>query len=210
MMPKYRTWVVKLGGAMMHADEMLDWLQTCNATSEPVHCVIVLGGGTFADEVRHLQRQWLFPDAAAHELAIDAMRLNAQIVSTLLPTAARFSELAPLLRPKSANPCSIWLPRGHSSALGLPPSWDVSADSIALRAAQLLEAELLVLVKSVPQRDLQGTALELSAAGIIDRYFPTLMHSAAVPVAVMAKSELREFARMRGDGLVPPEPLETG
>ncbi len=113
--------VVKLGGAMMHADEMLDWLQTCNATSEPVHCVIVLGGGTFADEVRHLQRQWLFPDAAAHELAIDAMRLNAQIVSTLLPTAARFSELAPLLRPKSANPCSIWLPRGHSSALGLPP-----------------------------------------------------------------------------------------
>ena len=71
-MLKSSTWVVKLGGAMMHSAALARWLAAC-AAPRPVRCVVVLGGGHLADEIRALHARWGFEEARAHELAIAAM-----------------------------------------------------------------------------------------------------------------------------------------
>ena len=51
----------------------------------------------------------------------------------------------------------------------LPPTWEVSSDSIAARLAVALGAEELVLMKStLPQSGLDGGIRAFSAAGYVD------------------------------------------
>ncbi len=86
-MPQFNTWVIKLGGALLAADELREWLTACSARAVAVRCVVVVGGGALADEVRALQRRHGFDDVLAHELALEAMRMHYNLPA--LPPSRR-------------------------------------------------------------------------------------------------------------------------
>lgn len=198
-MRKYTTWVVKLGGAMMHARELGQWLEVCNRATGQVRCVIVAGGGSLADEVRELQRRWSFSDRLAHQLAITAMAQNAHVLSSLIPAAAVFSELSAQALAEGNARCSVWIPL--RPALDLPETWGVTSDSIALRVAQLLKAENLVLVKSSKSVvDGHGQARDFANEGLIDSYFPELASRVTVPAHLLSKDDSERFGRARSAG----------
>ena len=58
-----RHWVLKLGGSLLEAPELDAWLATTVGAGAG-RCVVVPGGGPFADRVRDSQPRLGFSDAA--------------------------------------------------------------------------------------------------------------------------------------------------
>jgi 5-(aminomethyl)-3-furanmethanol phosphate kinase len=162
--------VVKLGGSLFDLPDLADRLRRFLRTLDTDHLVLLPGGGAAADAVRMLDRVHRLGEEAAHWLALDAMSLNARFLQRLLPDAALIAkpgaqgfgilDAAPFFRADD-----------H-----LPHSWDVTGDSLAARAAIMLGARELVLLKSVAW---QGNDWEAaSAARVVDRYFRDALRAA--------------------------------
>ncbi|MGR8920050.1 MAG: amino acid kinase family protein [Gammaproteobacteria bacterium] len=192
-MPKSSTWVLKLGGAMMRARELADWLGAFGAARDGPRCVVVAGGGGLADVVRELHAEWRFEDGLAHALAIETMGLNARILAALAPGMALTDACTADALP--AGHC-IWLPPRPCPDLGLPESWQATADSIAYALGCALGAERVVLVKSVGADRLAGRTLdELAASGIVDDYLPRRVRGARPRIEVLDRAACADFAR---------------
>lgn len=160
--------VVKVGGSLFDWSELrarlgafLDHLR-----ASPV--LIVPGGGATADAIRRLDQTHVLGADAAHWLAIGALSVNARFLQTLMPGT-------PLL----ASPCQAsgtWIldampffQEDEARLDRLPHCWEVTSDSLAVRAACLLEAHELILLKSMTWQGHDWT--EASRAGVVDRYF---------------------------------------
>ncbi len=203
-MPKSSTWVVKLGGAMMHSAALARWLAAC-AASRPVRCVVVLGGGHLADEIRALHARWGFEEARAHELAIAAMAINAGVAATLAPTLARFTRHLP---PGEGG--ALWQPEGACEWLDLPPSWAVTSDSLAVALGCALGAEAVCLVKSPPAAAFPpGDVAACAATGFVDAYLPRLLSERAMAVHAVSRDAVDEFLATRATGTPPGRRLSA-
>jgi hypothetical protein len=79
------------------------------------------------------------------------------------------------------------------SARPLPASWNVTTDSIAARAAVLLRADELVLLKStLPSRKIP--LRELSDTGYLDSHFPVCAKSVAyIRVVNLRNDDFAEY-----------------
>ncbi|MEQ8232783.1 MAG: hypothetical protein RKL32_13820, partial [Gammaproteobacteria bacterium] len=141
-MPKPCTWVVKLGGSLIHDVSFARWLAACAAPGG-ARCVVVVGGGPAADEVRALHARWRFDEGLAHALAIDAMRLNARVAHALAPSLQRFARTLP-----DGQGGALWSPLDDCSWLGVPANWTVTSDSLAVALADVLGVDAVYLVKS--------------------------------------------------------------
>ena len=167
--------VAKLGGSLLDCRSLPEilrrWLSQQAGTT-----VLIIGGGPFADLIRSADEQFELGDEAAHALALHTMRLATELCSHLLPGCELVRDLELLRRHEMAAPHSAWLFDPYdfaTSELGrslLPASWAVTSDSIAAAVAARLEADELVLLKSV---DLP-TAWDWRRAGeqgYVDRHF---------------------------------------
>lgn len=188
---------------MMRAPELRHWLRACGARGGTGPCVIVPGGGVVADHVRELQAAWTFDEQLAHELALDAMRMNAKVLEALLPGARLTSGLEASALAAPANGAWVWSPPQPFCAELLPASWAATADSIALWLAQRLDAGALFLVKSVAAEALvEASAATLAGRQLIDDFFPHLLLQQPVPVRILAKSQYAEFEQARARQLL--------
>jgi aspartokinase-like uncharacterized kinase len=138
-------WVIKVGGSLAARPTGLRRLMETLAAAARRHWLVVVpGGGSFADEVRRVDRRVRLGDSAAHWMAILAMDQYGYLLARLAPGATlvrgrrelmpgRLNVLAP----------SAWLLRADP----LPHSWDVTSDSIAAWIARTLRVRRLMLVK---------------------------------------------------------------
>ncbi|MEN9728148.1 MAG: hypothetical protein RL434_2514 [Pseudomonadota bacterium] len=188
-MPRFQGWVVKLGGSLGDSPRLMPWL---SALAQPAaRCIVVPGGGRFADAVRMAQADWGLADDAAHAMALLAMAQYGLALHARAPTLAVARGLEGLERTDPTGP-RLWLPElADQLALdrdGLPRDWSLSSDSLALWLANRLDAKALVLVKSLEgQGTWNCTAAQLqdfSAQGVLDTFFPNLRP--ACPVHVLA------------------------
>lgn len=164
--------VVKVGGSLLADPCRLARILAglCDPRSGPV--VVVPGGGPYADAVRADQAALGFDDARAHRLALDAMGRMATHVAGLEPAltvAATVPACAAIL---AAGGTPVWDPvalrAGHP---GIPESWDVTSDSLALWLAAEIGAAACILIKSVPPPPgMDWTAL--AGLGFVDAAFP--------------------------------------
>lgn len=69
--------IVKLGGSLLSLPDLSARLFDAIENHRMLNPVIIVGGGTLADEVRGLQHLAGFDDYHAHWLAIDAMSVNS-------------------------------------------------------------------------------------------------------------------------------------
>ena len=188
---------------MMQAPELRQWLHACVEQNGEVRCVLVPGGGGLADQVRALHATWEFDDHVAHALAIEAMRMNAQVLKTLAQKVCWSSDLAEITRAIEKRSTAIWTPPRGLTIDGLPETWDVTSDSIALHFAHQLRADALLLVKSVDADLLgDGVAAEFSRQGLIDDYFPRLLARDSLPTTIVSKHQHAEFAHAVRNGQI--------
>ena len=167
--------VVKLGGSLLDWPEFPAQLRAWLARQTPACHAILTGGGGLADVIRVLDRNHALGEAASHKLCIDVLAVTARILSMVLPEARGPLPPHAIERENRSSLVILDLPKlieldAQRSARPLPASWDVTADSIAARAAVLLGADELVLLKSaLPQR--AGSLRGYADAGYVDAHF---------------------------------------
>jgi aspartokinase-like uncharacterized kinase len=137
---------------------------------------LVVGGGPAVDLVREWDRSHALGEEISHELAIRAMRLNADFVARLLPNTSIVENEAALAAAWSSHALPLlaadaWLSRAECDGRStVPHTWDATSDSIAAWFATELQAAELVLLKSVDRP--AGDANSAARDGLVDPCFP--------------------------------------
>jgi len=193
-----RPLVVKVGGGLLR-DEGLDGLRRACAdvseiaTRRPV--LVVPGGGPFADAVRAIDEQVGLSDHDAHILAMRAMDQLGVLLAPMLPGA---ESLTDLVAPRGLGVLEV--ARAFAGRAGVPESWAVTSDSLAVLAAGAIGADEAILLKPVagvvatwpsddpplPElTDQQLRALQGAGAGLaVDPYLPEAVRRTGVRVTI--------------------------
>jgi 5-(aminomethyl)-3-furanmethanol phosphate kinase len=174
--------VVKVGGSFAARPAQLRRLmETLAGAARRRWLVVVPGGGSFADEVRRVDRRFRLSDSAAHWMAVLAMDQYAYLLQRLAPGAALVRRRSELRRGRvNVLLPAAWLLRADP----LPHSWDVTSDSIAAWVAAQLSVRRLMLVKHengfiAPDLSMRSRRAALAALGnVVDPYFSRALHPA--------------------------------
>jgi probable H4MPT-linked C1 transfer pathway protein len=162
--------VVKVGGGLLeHVDHLERVIVALSEVSRTLRCVVVPGGGPFADVVREVDSRLTLGNDAAHWMAVLGMDQYAHLLAARIESGTVVSNRAqieiahdsgrvPVLAP------STWL----AAADPLPHSWDVTSDSIAAWVAAELGAAHLLLIKPPGARgpDLVDAYFEQARAAV--------------------------------------------
>jgi 5-(aminomethyl)-3-furanmethanol phosphate kinase len=166
--------VVKVGGSLYDLPDLGPRLRRWLAEQAPRPVLIVPGGGPAADVIRAYDRTHQLGEEACHWLALAMLAVNARFLAALLPGAAISAS------PREENAATIL--DMHAFALAdekrpgrLPHRWDITSDSLAVRVAQLTQAEELLLLKSTSW---SGDWHAAARQGIVDCWFPEAMRRA--------------------------------
>lgn len=142
-------WIVKLGGSLLGTEELTHWLDILARFSDG-KIIIVPGGGIFADAVREAQRLTNLDDKSAHKMALMAMDQYGELLASLNPAIVTANSELEIAERGFQHRAIIWLPSKMVCAdESIPTTWQVTSDSLAAWLATKLNAEHLVLVKSV-------------------------------------------------------------
>jgi aspartokinase-like uncharacterized kinase len=187
--------VVKLGGSLAEAGSLRAWLDPLIENGAG-RCVVVPGGGIFADAVRTGQTAFRFSDGAAHRMALLAMEQYALLLADLAPMLRPCASEGEIAAALASRAVALWRPCAMVEAdPGVAASWEVTSDSLAAWLARRLGAAKLVLVKSarLPPRPHDPAAL--ARLGIVDAAFPAYMREARFAFACCGPGEERRLAR---------------
>ena len=149
--------VCKIGGSLFDWPELFPRLAALLA-SESRRVLLIAGGGAAADLVRDWDRRHCLGAERAHRLAIRSMRLGEALLADRLPEAAVVADIQEATRAWKNGSLPIlnveaWLAReAAENRPALPPSWDVTSDSIAARVARRWNADLLLVKSTSPER----------------------------------------------------------
>jgi aspartokinase-like uncharacterized kinase len=159
------THVVKFGGSLFDlqglGQKLRHWLDALPAS----RVLLVAGGGALADAIRHADRVHGLGDEASHWLALRAMAVNGQVLSAVLEVSVQERERLMIIDPVTFSQADEGKPGC------LPHRWEVTSDSVAARVAEVVEAEVLWILKSCPPPT-HGDLEELACLGYVDPYFP--------------------------------------
>lgn len=152
--------VVKVGGSLFADPDLRAKLNAWLATV-PGRCLIVAGGGGFADVVRDLDSVHGLGDAVAHQVAVQSLHASAALVRHLVGGRADVLDVPQFLS------------RFEATHGPVPAAWSLTTDSIAALVAAQLDREL-VLLKSVTIPP--GTTwADAAAQGWVDGEFARLV-----------------------------------
>jgi len=172
-MPNEAWTVVKVGGSLFDWPRLRVQLNAWLRQLDAGRVLLIPGGGRAAEAIRQLDRVHQLGDDAAHWLAIQAMSFNAHFLKEVLPAA----DIA-------ADPCDDGLAcasgwylldaapffrADETNSDHLPHGWQVTSDSLAVRAAVRVNARELVLLKSMDYHS--GDWSDAVIAGVVDGYF---------------------------------------
>jgi aspartokinase-like uncharacterized kinase len=185
----------KLGGSLLTLPDLGRRARAALQQRPRCRPLMVVGGGAAAELVREWDRLHGLGDDVAHRLAIRAMNCTAFLAAAVIDGARTVSSIDEIATAWDSGELPVLLPEPLLAALEspadhLPPSWDVTSDSIAAWLALRLGAVELVLLKST---DLPtGGIGEAVRDCAVDRYFPTLAGAVARLTWVnLRASELR-------------------
>ena len=192
--------MVKIGGGLLREHGLNGLRAACADTAalaagRPV--LIVPGGGPFADAVRAVDERVDLSDDVAHRLALHAMDQLGLLLRELLPSARLHRELT-----APDGPAVLAVAPAFEGRPGVPRSWALTSDSLAVLAAGAIGAQQAVLLKPVagvlarwpsdgpPLPELRATqlrALQADGGGrAVDAYLPEAVNLTGVTVVVRA------------------------
>ena len=156
-MMKSRTIIIKIGGKILENKDDLNstigQIQLLIKENIIQNVVIIPGGGSRANFVRHLDAEFNIGDDLSHWMAIYAMDLNGILIKEDYPFIKLIKDFKILKKeinlPKN-DPISVFQPYDYLKKKDpLPHSWNVTSDSITLHLAKKLGLNEIFLIKDV-------------------------------------------------------------
>lgn len=148
--------VIKVGGSLFDLPDLGDRLQAVLSQFPDDQILLIAGGGPAADTVRHLQKLHRFSDQVAHRMAMDSLRVGEGLLGALLPNATLVLSWEHLEPPEPIEN-TIGIVQSASFVAHRPPNaresredWTFTSDSIAAWVASVVQADRLLMLKSVP------------------------------------------------------------
>lgn len=191
--------VIKLGGSLQGSAALAAWLDEIVRHGTGL-VFIVPGGGRYAENVRVAQARQGFGDDSAHRQAIEAMLKSAEEIIHLAPhlKLVRSMDAIPSVMQAGDIPVAVamddWL-----QAAEIQASWNWTSDSLALWLARKLDAERMLLVKSLVPEAKQLDVDQAAAQGIIDTAFPSLLNVCGLGVSWAGPDQAGELAAWLGN-----------
>ncbi|MFP6767445.1 MAG: hypothetical protein VB859_04690 [Planctomycetaceae bacterium] len=165
--------VLKVGGSLLSLPDLPERLAALVASFESPSPLLVIGGGPAADIVREWQSTHRLDESISHDLALQAMALNAQLVADLFPRTTLVANRDQANRAWRDGQWGLLdVDRFLSTEeprqpLALPHTWQATSDAIAAWVTIAWPADRLVLLKST-DKPAVATPDTLAAAGLID------------------------------------------
>lgn len=192
--------IVKLGGSLAAAGTLQAWLDPVLAHGSG-RCIIVPGGGDFAQGVRAAQQRLGFTDRTAHRMALLAMQQYALLLRELAPALRPCEDEGQIETALAAGGIALWLPsRMVEADPAIAESWDITSDSLAAWLARRVGATRLVLVKSAPAPDPPLSPERLAALGLVDAAFPRYAARVGIPLTYCGPGAAALLAEQIGLG----------
>jgi aspartokinase-like uncharacterized kinase len=180
--------VIKLGGSFAFSPDLGDWIAAIAGCAG--RAVIVPGGGPFADVVRVAQAQMGFDDRAAHRMALLAMEQYGCAIKSRHEALTLADSLDSIRRGLADGKVPVWLSTQMAlSAADVPPSWDVTSDSLAAWLAGKIGAARLLLVKQVEPTPGTARVADLTKRDIVDRAFANFLAASGVPAFILGPKD---------------------
>ncbi len=191
-----RPTVVKLGGSLSESGRINSILKVVGKARLP--CVIVPGGGSFADAVRAAQAEHGFSQAAAHRMAVLAMHQTGMMLCAMSPRLQPVETLAGMRRAVAEQRVPVWLPmKLVDGDTGITRDWKTTSDGLAARLAERLGGAPVVLVKSC-RIARSASAARLARDGIVDPTFAAIVERARLSWRVFGSGDEAELADLLG------------
>jgi dihydroneopterin aldolase len=180
--------VIKIGGSCASSLDLRRWTAAVAACGG--RAVVVPGGGPFADAVRQAQPRMKFDDGAAHHMAMLGMEQFGHALASFHERLSATDNMADLQRAQSEGNVPIWLPaRMALQAADIPPSWQVTSDSLAAWLAGKLNAARLVLLKQVELSRQPVAVSELVEKEIVDPAFPEFLTASGAAAYILGPAD---------------------
>jgi aspartokinase-like uncharacterized kinase len=193
--------IVKLGGSLTESGRIASILKIVSGARKP--CVVVPGGGIFADAVRAAQAELEFSDAVAHRMALLAMHQTGLMLAALQPRLRPAETLAGIRRALADGKIPVWLPLKLAGADDkIPADWSITSDGLAARLAERLGGAPVVLVKSC-HVGRSASLASLTRDGLVDGIFAAIVERAHLPWWVLGAGDealLAELLEASRDG----------
>jgi aspartokinase-like uncharacterized kinase len=177
--------VVKVGGSLYALGDLGPRLQRWLDQAPVDDVVLVPGGGPTADVIRDFDRVHRLGEERAHWLALGALRLNADFLARLLPSADVIPHLDRMEVARSEGARMFILDpyrfaawdKSSNPLAALPHRWSVTSDAIAARAAVVFGSNHLILLKSVTIPEGMDWE-EAGERGFVDEWFARTVRQA--------------------------------
>ena len=181
--------VIKLGGSLAASGKFKPCLDKIERSYQGRAVVIVPGGGVFANQVRSVQLQWQFDDRTAHLMAILAMQQMALVIKALKPSFTVAASIDEIRIQNNQQSVAIWSPDvAELDKVGIPSTWDITSDSLAAWLAKTLDADELILVKSV-NIDADFDVLKLAQQQVVDASFYEFIQQTSFKLTIINAEE---------------------
>jgi len=187
-----RPTVVKLGGSLAESGRLAAILKIVGRAR--LGCVIVPGGGVFADAVRSAQAEHKFSQAVAHRMAMLAMHQSGMMLCAMHARLQPAETLAAIRQAIAESRIPVWLPLKLADGdTAITRDWKTTSDGLAARLAERMGGAPVVLVKScrVPR---SASAARLAKDGIVDPTFATIVERARLSWRVLGAGDEPELA----------------
>ncbi|GBE55775.1 MAG TPA: hypothetical protein ENH28_04010 [Euryarchaeota archaeon] len=180
--------VIKIGGSLIdRAEEILKILK-----NEKV--LIIPGGGVFADAVRDVYKNYNVGEREAHFMAIMAMNIFGIYLEGKGEISAREE-------PEGELPAILLPYRFIKDRDELPPTWDVTGDSITCYIGAELNAEEIILLKSVDGvfgdggliNNIAASDLEITEQSVVDSFLPEVINKYKIRCRILNGREMKDL-----------------
>ena len=197
---------IKIGGSLLGNRKLTNFLKII--VQEKRKCVLIPGGGVFADTVRQQQQQLKFDNLTAHNLSVLSMLKVGYILKDRI--TKNYCQIVKITNQLSySEKCNIyiWNPEQEiCSVKNIYTNWSTTSDTIALKVSRQINSEVLIIIKSceIPseQKNNQSLklnerkAIELSKINILDKAFPHAFMECLFPVYVISINQLKLFKEL--------------
>lgn len=185
--------VVKLGGSLAEGRRLLSILKIVGSARES--CVIVPGGGAFADAVRAAYKKHGLSELTAHRMALLAMHQTGMMLASLHARLVPVETLAGIRKALAESRIPVWLPlRLTDGDRKISADWRTTSDGLAARLAERLGGAQLIIVKSC-RVDPDDTPRQLVRKGIVDPVFAEIVERSGLSWRVLGAGDEGELAQ---------------
>lgn len=188
--------VVKLGGSLAEGRRLSSIVKIVGAARRS--CVVVPGGGAFADAVRAAHKKFHLPEPVSHRMALLAMHQTGVMLASMHARFVPVETLAGIHRALTESRIPVWLPLKLADGdKSISADWRTTSDALAARLAERLGKAPLVVVKSC-RVEASDTPARLVRQGIVDPVFAEIVERADLPWRVLGAGDEAELAQRLG------------